>query len=356
MHGMDALSLDRVSKSFGSIVAVADVSLDIPQGTFVTLLGPSGSGKSTILRIVAGLEQPDRGRVVIDGVDVTRQPAHARPSAMVFQRYALFPHMSVRRNVGFGLRQRGVSPAEIEARVTESLRLVSMSERAGAMPQELSGGQEQRVALARALVVRPRVLLLDEPLSALDAGLRRRMQQELLAIQRQTGITFLAVTHDQDEALTMSDRIVLLHEGRVMQSGPARDLFERPASRFVAEFMGAENVLPVQVVANSAGCVTMRLAGIDLPVRGDFPAGAVALVIRPEAVRIVPESEPGWNAIVIASSYKGSSHLVSCELEDGTRIVLQTPHEPAPGERVRLGIDADRAVLVPLMTAGDRRR
>jgi ABC-type Fe3+/spermidine/putrescine transport system ATPase subunit len=192
------------------------------------------------------------------------------------------------------------------------------------------------------------VLLLDEPLSALDAGLRRRMQQELLTIQRQTGITFLAVTHDQDEALTMSDRIVLLHEGRVMQSGSARDLFERPASRFVAEFMGAENVLPVQVVASSADCVTVRLAGVDLAVRGEVRSEEVALVIRPESVRLAPESEPGWDAVVIASSYKGSSHLVTCELSNGTRLAIQTVHEPAPGDRVRIAIDAGRAVLVPL--------
>jgi ABC-type Fe3+/spermidine/putrescine transport system ATPase subunit len=356
MHVMYALSLDSISKSFGPQVAVADVSLDVPQGLFVTLLGPSGSGKTTTLRIVAGLERPDRGRVSIDGIDVTGQPAHARPSAMVFQRYALFPHMNVRRNVAFGLRQQGFATGDIDSRVMEALRLVSMDDRVEAMPQHLSGGQEQRVALARALVVRPRVLLLDEPLSALDAGLRKRMQQELLTIQRQTGITFVAVTHDQDEALTMSDRIVVMHEGRIMQSGSARDLFERPASRFVAEFMGAENVLPVPVIATDGDCVTVRLAEIDLAVRGDARTDAVGLVIRPESVRLVPGSEPGWDAVVIASSYKGSSHLVSCELGDGTRLVMQTVHEPAPGDRVRIAIDAGRAVLVPLMSASDPRR
>jgi spermidine/putrescine transport system ATP-binding protein len=351
MQVMNALSLASVRKHFGSIVAVDDLSLDIPEARYVTLLGPSGSGKSTVLRLIAGLEQPDRGTIRIDGENVTPIPPHQRPSAMVFQRYALFPHMTVTENVAFGLRQRKTPAAEMTSRIDEALALVSMSERADAWPHELSGGQEQRVALARALVVRPRILLLDEPLSALDASLRKRMQQELLAIQRQTGITFLAVTHDQDEALTMSDWIVLMDRGRIVQEGTARDLFERPASRFAAGFMGAENVLPVPIVSRTVGSTTVSIAGHDLTLHATSPADRVAMVVRPDAVIMAGPGEPGWDGHAVSSSYKGTTHLVTLALDDETPIVAQFPtwlvRDPAPGDRFRVRIDASRVALVP---------
>ena len=348
---MNALSLANVRKRFGAITAVDDLTLDIPQGRFVTLLGPSGSGKSTVLRLIAGLEQPDHGSISIDQRDVTLLPPHHRPSAMVFQRYALFPHLTVQQNVAFGLRQQKLPAGDVRTRVEEALALVSLSDRAAARPHELSGGQEQRVALARALVVRPKVLLLDEPLSALDASLRKRMQQELRRIQRQTNITFLAVTHDQDEALTMSDWIALMNHGRIEQQGTARDLFERPASRFVAEFMGAENVLPAKISNRSGEHLTITLAGHDLRISGEAPSNNVALVIRPDAIEITQADEPGWNAKVISSSYKGTSHLVTLGLDDGTSLVAEIPtwlvHDPKSGDRVRVRIDTNRVALVP---------
>jgi spermidine/putrescine transport system ATP-binding protein len=238
-----AIALTGVSKQFGGVAAVNDVSLEIGEGEFFSLLGPSGCGKTTTLRMIAGFETPDVGRVVLQGSDVTTTPANRRPVNMVFQQYALFPHMTIYDNVAFGLKMRGVPRADHKERVTEILRIVSLEGYERRRPRQLSGGQQQRVALARALVNRPTALLLDEPLGALDVKLRKQMQLELKRIQHELGTTFVYVTHDQDEALAMSDRIAVMNGGRVEQLGTPREVYEQPTTEFVADFIGSLNVI-----------------------------------------------------------------------------------------------------------------
>jgi ABC-type Fe3+/spermidine/putrescine transport system ATPase subunit len=240
-----AIALTGVSKMFGGVAAVNDLSLEIGEGEFFSLLGPSGCGKTTTLRMIAGFETPDAGRVVLQGSDVTTTPANRRPVNMVFQQYALFPHMTIYDNVAFGLKMRGVPRADHRERVTEILRIVSLEGYERRRPRQLSGGQQQRVALARALVNRPAALLLDEPLGALDVKLRKQMQLELKRIQHELGTTFVYVTHDQDEALAMSDRIAVMNGGRVEQLGTPRQVYEQPTTEFVADFIGSLNVLDV---------------------------------------------------------------------------------------------------------------
>lgn len=354
MHIMNALSIAHLSKSFGTIRAVSDFTLDVQQGLFVTLLGPSGSGKSTVLRLIAGFETPDRGRVAIDGVDVTALPPHQRPSSMMFQRYALFPHVTVRQNIAFGLKRHRFDASDIRTRVDRMLDLVHLADRADHFPHQLSGGQEQRAALARSLVLEPRLLLLDEPLAALDAGLRKRMRQELKDIQRQTGITFVSVTHDQDEALSMSDRIVVMHAGEIMQQGTPEEIFERPRNRFVAEFMGAENIFPGIVRARTSHSTTISTCGtsMTLPIRFDAASDEVGLVIRPEALTIGNAGSSGWSGRIIDVSYKGSSHLLTLALHDGTRVKMSIPAgnglHVAVGATLPVSFDPERAALIPL--------
>ena len=242
MRVSQSVVLERVSKTFDDVAAVDDVSLEVGSGEFFSLLGPSGCGKTTTLRMIAGFERPDAGRIVIGDTDVTATPPHLRPVNTVFQSYALFPHLSVEQNVGFGLRFTDVSKQERRGRVAEALELVRLGGLAQRRPHQLSGGQQQRVALARALVLSPAVLLLDEPLGALDAKLRRELQVELKSIQREIGITFLYVTHDQEEALTMSDRLAVMAHGKVEQLGAPRDVYERPETAFVADFLGVSNL------------------------------------------------------------------------------------------------------------------
>ncbi|MDH2445189.1 ABC transporter ATP-binding protein [Amnibacterium sp. CER49] len=241
------IALEGIRKTFGDVVAVDGVDLEIPDGELFAMLGPSGSGKTTVLRMIAGFEQPTAGTVRLGGVDATALPPFKRDVNTVFQDYALFPHMTVQQNVEYGLRVRGVGRAERTKRAGEALEMVRLSGFGARRPVQLSGGQRQRVALARALVVRPRVLLLDEPLGALDLKLREQMQVELKAIQREVGITFVFVTHDQDEALTLCDRLAVFNQGRIEQVGDAADVYERPASRFVAEFVGTSNILEGRV-------------------------------------------------------------------------------------------------------------
>lgn len=351
MYLMNALSLAHVSKSFSTITAVDDLSFSIPGGCFGTLLGPSGSGKSTVLRLIAGLDHPDAGQITIGHDDVTHQPPHRRPSAMVFQRYALFPHMTVRQNIGFGLKQQKIDQRESSKRVEEVLDLVQMSDRADAYPHQLSGGQEQRIALARALVVRPQILLLDEPLSALDAGLRKRMQTDLRQIQRQSGITFLSVTHDQDEALAMSDWIAVMNHGRIEQHGTPQEIFDHPASRFIAEFMGATNILPVSIRNRDARSITVTLSGSNLTIPRSTDSSEIALVIRPDAIRLASESEPDWNVELVSSSYRGTVHVATLRLADGTHLIAEIPTSlitaPTPGTHLRIAIDTQSVALVP---------
>jgi putative spermidine/putrescine transport system ATP-binding protein len=263
------IRLRGLRKVFGKVVAVDGIDLDIADGEFFAMLGPSGSGKTTVLRMIAGFETPTQGSVELGGVDATRVPPFRRDVNTVFQDYALFPHMTVAQNVGYGLRVRGVPRAERARRVAEALEMVRLPDLGARKPAELSGGQRQRVALARALINRPRVLLLDEPLGALDLKLREQMQVELKAIQRDVGITFVFVTHDQDEALTLCDRLAVMRDGRIEQVGPAAEVYERPATRFVAEFVGTSNVI--------TGEAARRLFGSDVPVS-----------VRPEKVRVYP--------------------------------------------------------------------
>ena len=279
-----AVEIDGVTKRFGEVVAVDSVDLAIDDGEFFALLGPSGCGKTTTLRMIAGLDLPTEGSLRIFGEEVGMAPPDRRPVNTVFQAYALFPHMTVRQNIEFGLRMRRVKNPELSQRVAQAIEMVRLAGMEDRRPAQLSGGQQQRVALARALVNQPKVLLLDEPLGALDLKLRQEMQQELKALQREVGITFVFVTHDQEEALAMSERIGVMSEGRLLQVGTPREIYERPASRFVADFIGRTNL--IEATVESAG--TVRLAnGVRIAAETSMPAGSeVAVSLRPERARL----------------------------------------------------------------------
>ncbi|MBU3750269.1 MAG: polyamine ABC transporter ATP-binding protein, partial [Mycobacterium sp.] len=262
--GGGAIRLEKLAKSFDGVPAVTGVDLDIPAGQFYSLLGASGCGKTTTLRMIAGFERPDSGSIELDGRNVVNDPPHKRPVNTVFQSYALFPFMTVRDNVAFGLRYQKVAGGEVRSRVDAALELVQMGEFAKRKPGQLSGGQQQRVALARALVLRPRVLLLDEPLGALDAQLRKQLQLELRALQREVGITFVYVTHDQEEALTMSDQIAVLARGRVEQVGPPQEIYAAPATTYVAGFLGAANIFDAEILESTGGAALCSALGVRL--------------------------------------------------------------------------------------------
>ncbi|MFV2175012.1 ABC transporter ATP-binding protein [Actinomadura sp. LOL_016] len=290
---ISAIELAGVEKSYGRTDAVRGVDLAVAQGEFFSLLGPSGCGKTTVLRMVAGFEEPSAGEVRLDGRAVNGIPAERRDVNMVFQSYALFPHMSVFDNVAFGPRRRGAGKAEVRTRVGEMLEMVDLAGLERRRPGELSGGQQQRVALARALVNRPRALLLDEPLGALDLRLRQAMQAELKRLQRDVGVTFVYVTHDQGEALTMSDRIAVMNEGRVEQVGTPRDVYERPATRFAAGFIGTSNVLDGEVVETSGGGAVIEHGnGGRIEVPGAAIGTRVEVTVRPEKVRLATDEPP----------------------------------------------------------------
>ena len=340
MTKSQAITLDGISKRFESVVAVDDVSLEVRSGEFFSLLGPSGCGKTTSLRMIAGFERPDAGRILIGDADVTQTPPHRRPVNTVFQNYALFPHLSVEQNVAFGLRFTNVPKDEGRGRVAEVLELVRLGGYGERRPHQLSGGQQQRVALARALVLSPSVLLLDEPLGALDAKLRRGLQIELKSIQRDVGITFLYVTHDQEEALTMSDRLAVMHGGRLRQLGSPREVYEEPATAFVADFLGVSNLMPG--TGEGGGRVTVD--GVSLEARhGDLEArGEVRLTIRPERVAIEPSDAAGANRLPATISelvYLGSTTQVIVRTVSGATVqaLLANSGEALPydrGERV----------------------
>ena len=284
---MSYLALKDLTKRYRDTIAVDQVSLAVERGELVALLGPSGCGKTTTLRLLAGLVEPDRGSIHVGGADVTTLPAHKRNMGYVFQSYALFPHLDVARNIGFGLKERGLARAEIKRRVDEALALVRLGGLERRKPRELSGGQQQRVALARALVIEPAVLLLDESLSNLDARLRDAMRQEIRAIQRKLGITTVFVTHDQVEALTMCDRIAVMNRGRIVQVGSPVDIYERPETRFVAGFVGRANFLAATRGAGGRIALSGAELPTEVPQRGDLE-----LFIRPQRIRIVPAAEP----------------------------------------------------------------
>ena len=302
-----ALSLRSLSKAYDGFPAVAEVSLDVRPGEFVTLLGPSGCGKTTLLRLVAGFETPDGGRVSISGSDVTDLPPHRRPANTVFQHYALFPHRSVAGNVAFGLEVAGRPREETRSRVEQALELVRLSGFGDRRIDQISGGQKQRVALARALVLEPEVLLLDEPLAALDLKLRKEMQVEIKALHETMGTTFVFVTHDQDEALVMSDRIAVMNHGQIEQVGSPRDLYERPRTRFVADFLAVKNVLEADVVSVDTGAALLRAGGLTLRAAADgYQEGArVWIGIRPERLSLNASGDNVLDGVLDDEIYLG---------------------------------------------------
>jgi len=360
-HGSNgfAMELRGVTKRYGSVTAVDRVDLQIRDGEFLTLLGPSGCGKTTILRLLSGFEVPDAGSVVLSGGDVSHVPPHKRDVNQVFQSYALFPHLTVEGNVGFGLRMRGVGSAEIKTRVKDALDLVALDGLGGRRTSELSGGQRQRVALARALVCRPKVLLLDEPLSALDAKLREMMQIELKRIQQRLGITFVFVTHDQEEALTMSDRIAVVNNGRIEQIDAADEIYEHPATAFAADFVGAANLVRGEVLSVRNGQCEARIGeGAVVMFRGEDIAADCAdvlLSIRPEKIHLSDSSEglmgafPGAIEDVI---FRGAFAELRILLEGGSALRASVANASAhrrswrKGDRVWCSVHHDDIVVV----------
>jgi spermidine/putrescine transport system ATP-binding protein len=340
-RGAIAVELRSVTKRFGEVVAVDRVGLQIRDGEFFSLLGPSGCGKTTSLRLIAGFEMPDEGEVWIGGAQQGNTPAFKRPVNTVFQNYALFPHMNVYENVAFGLEMHRVPAGEIRRRVTEALEMVRLPGLERRRPRQLSGGQQQRVALARALINRPKVLLLDEPLGALDLKLRKAMQLELKALQEQVGITFTYVTHDQEEALTMSDRIAVMDRGRVLQVGTPEEIYERPADRFVADFIGETNLLPGKVVATEPGAVEVELAG-GARVRAASTAplasgNQVTIAVRPERILLGPAPEgTGWNRLTATVEdvvYTGATTSFLLRTPAGTQLSVRRPNEDSVADR-----------------------
>jgi putative spermidine/putrescine transport system ATP-binding protein len=359
-----ALSVRRLRKAFGAVLAVDEVSLDAAPGEFLSLLGPSGCGKSTLLRMVAGLVEPDGGQVVLAGEDITRVAVHRRNLGLVFQSYALFPHMNVLDNVAFGLRRRGVGEAEVGARVGRMLELVRLGPLGARYPRELSGGQQQRVALARALVTEPRVLLLDEPLSNLDALLRDEMRVELKRLQERLGTTMIFVTHDQAEALILSDRVVVMEHGRVEQIGRPEEVYRRPATPFVARFLGRANFLTGTVAESEADRTVVALDGgggalsiVAGPRPGLVAGQAVHAVIRQESIRLESPGEGAgpagpnrFAATVVFHAFAGQAHHYVVQLGDGRELEVAAPGAAAPlarGARTLAGWRPEDVTLLP---------
>jgi spermidine/putrescine transport system ATP-binding protein len=322
------IRLDRVIKRFDDVLAVDDVSLEIERGSFFALLGPSGCGKTTTLRMIGGFEEPTGGTIFLGDEDVTGRPPYRRDVNTVFQSYALFPHLSIFENVAFGLRRRGVRGHDVRGRVTEILRLVGLSGMEKRKPRQLSGGQQQRVALARALVNKPRVLLLDEPLGALDLKLRKQMQLELKAIQHDVGITFVHVTHDQEEAMTMADRIAIMNSGRIEQLGTPGDLYERPETAFVAGFLGISNLLPGTVVGPEAVRLTDDTEVRVPPQVLTGRTGRVAVGVRPEKIRLGHVEENRLSGRLLETAYVGVATQYVLETRAGNVSVYVQNSEP----------------------------
>jgi spermidine/putrescine transport system ATP-binding protein len=351
-----AISLENVSKRFDKVEAVRSVSFDIREGEFFSLLGPSGCGKTTTLRMIGGFEQPDEGLIHLRGADVTYRPANRRNVNMVFQHYALFPHMSIGDNIAFGMRLKKVPKAEQRERVAEMLRIVRLEGLEKRKPAQLSGGQQQRVALARALVNRPAALLLDEPLGALDVKLRRQMQLELKRIQSELGTTFVYVTHDQEEALAMSDRIGVMNDGVVEQIGPPREMYEHPRTAFVADFIGSLNALDFTVDEVAGGRLLSRVSGSERLVvdgNGHRPGESLKLAIRPERVRIdvagrpAPEDGSRLEGVVAEVVYLGSLTQFHVDTKLG-RVVSYRMNEGSTGDAA--GIESGREVVLTWST------
>ena len=352
-----AVALERVTKRFGKITALDDVSLTIRRGELMTLLGPSGCGKTTLLNLVAGFLMPDSGEIGIDGRRVTDVPAYRREIGIMFQNYALFPHMSVTANVGYGLKMRRLAKPEIARRVGDALALVKLAGLEDRKPRQLSGGQQQRVALARALVIRPKVLLLDEPFSALDRNLRASMQVELKEIQRKLGVTTIFVTHDQSEALSLSDRIAVIADGRIRQLNSPDEIYRHPVDRFVASFIGDANVLRARLerIDGAVATVALGAARVRVPT-GTLDNGAVGasvdLFVRPEELRVAEhDAAIAAHGIVAAQIYQGGHIDLYVEVPEAAsgRVLLRVPSYDAgslrpPGTRIGIALTADAAI------------
>src|SRR3954467_1737099 len=350
------IQLEELTKSFGEHVAVAGIDVEMAEGEFFTLLGPSGCGKTTTLRMIAGFEQPTSGQIMLDGTDVARVPPHRRNVNTVFQSYALFPHLDVAKNVGFGLKYQKLDKSERAKRVAQALELVNLTEFAHRKADQLSGGQQQRVALARALVLQPRVLLLDEPLGALDAKLRKSLQVELKTLQSELGITFVFVTHDQEEALTMSDRIAVMNNGLVEQAASPRSIYEEPTTVFVAEFLGVSNLLAAEAVGREGAACAVRIGDrVFRCGQGELDTvGEVKVMIRPERISIEPHTEAGDErlpGIVERSVFLGGSHEVHVRVLGGElmRAMVANDGSPAP-----VSLDPGAAVSLRLPPAALR--
>ncbi len=334
------LLIEGAGKRFGEVAALDGVSLQVARGELLTILGPSGSGKTTLLKVVAGFEKPDTGSVKIDGVEITALPPARRDIGMVFQNYALFPHLTVERNVAFPLEMRNVAKAEIARRVAEALALVELAGYGQRLPRQLSGGQQQRVALARAIVFNPRLLLLDEPFGALDRKLRETMQLEVRRLQRRLGLTTIFITHDQEEALVLSDRIAVMNKGAIQQIATTTEIYERPANDFVADFVGESNIF--HGAMSGPGTVTLD-GGRTLQVKSDKPAGArVGVLMRPE--RFGTSGTNQFTGEVIEAVYLGTSFKLRLACEGGLELLVRQPARgtlPATGTRVDVGIEPE---------------
>lgn len=335
MHAGPAVEIGNVTRRFGNVEALRNVSVAVQRGEFFSLLGPSGCGKTTLLRIIAGLDFPDAGSVRLDGQDALVIPAHERPVNTVFQSYALFPHLNVRDNVAFGLRMKGGPRSDIDQRVNAIMDLARITEFALRKPSEISGGQKQRVALARALVNEPRVLLLDEPLGALDLKLRKELQQELRTVQRRTGIAFVYVTHDQDEALSMSDRIAVMDHGTIVQLGSPAELYEKPRTRFVAQFLGGCNLLSATVRERHGSDVLVQTPVGDLKLATNDSRNAFTLAIRPEKIVTGNGSANQCAGEVLDTTYTGAE--THCTVRAGKEILRVVTVNSAGGSRLQRG-------------------
>src|SRR4051794_14290266 len=359
------IRLESLVKSFGEVVAVDGIDLDMPPGEFFTMVGPSGCGKTTTLRMIAGFERPTSGRILLDGDDVAQTPPHRRNVNTVFQSYALFPHLNVADNVAFGLKYKKVSKGERGKLVGEALSLVQLADYGKRKPGQLSGGQQQRVALARALVLRPRVLLLDEPLGALDARLRKDLQVELKTLQKNLGITFVFVTHDQEEALTMSDRVAVMNGGRGEQSGPPQEMYEEPATLFVADFLGVSNLVGAEAAGRDGKACVLKVGDVSLrAAQGEIGArGEVKAMIRPERVRIEPHGTEGENrlpGLVEHLVFLGSFREVRVRLLGGALVTAiqpndgsEPPYSQGSPVSVHLPVESLRVLPVTPEPAGD---
>jgi spermidine/putrescine transport system ATP-binding protein len=353
------VKLESLTKRFDDVTAVDEISVEVQPGEFFSLLGASGCGKTTTLRMVAGFEPPTSGKILLDGTDVGKWAPHRRNVNTVFQSYALFPFLTVAENVAFGLKYKPVAKSERDSRVAEALAMVQLSGYEKRRPNQLSGGQQQRVALARALVLRPSVLLLDEPLGALDAKLRRTLQVELGALQKQVGITFLYVTNDQEEALTMSDRLAVMNRGRIVQLGTPEEVYNEPADAFVADFLGVSNLMDAQVEpgGNAQGCCHLRLGDFTLEARaGQLDAtGAVKVAIRPERIHLHPHETSGVNRLpgmVERLVFLGSTTHIYVRLATGSALQTLMRNEGAAmpyrqGTPVSVGLPADALRVLP---------